>query len=676
LGDNCPLLRRVKLSGLTLVTDVGVSAIVENSPLLLELDLHQCENITDLSVRKVWKHSVLIREIRLSMCTNLTDLAFPAVNTVVNPFPSTDTSTLPPLHITRTFEQLRLLDLTFCARITDDAVEGIVAHAPKIRNLVLAKCSQLTDRSANAICGLGKHLHYLHLGHASRITDAAVKVLAKNCTRIRYIDFANCAKLTDAAVAELSVLPKLRRIGLVRVTNLTDEAVYMLGERHASLERIHLSYCDQISVMAVHYLLLKLHKLTHLSLSGVPAFRQPNIQRYCREAPKEFTTAQRQNFCVFSNKGVWQLRTYLTQYFDNLTEQNGTDDTDYEYEDFFAGHQHENTPDHDGEQMAVDDGAALSYHVIGPHADIGRGSRGMRSESVGQLALQPTPDQAQPSSSSSNGGGRRGDMRLFSTSLDQGSLAYETVRGRSAGRFPIQEPMSPQETDVDGLAPNTPSSAWETPPFDGRSGAFARASGSGGNRQPGAAGPTVFAMRRGSPGPSRWRDFPSAYDNPRAAEHHEGPATLRVTSDPGTAGSDRMSVDKDLDNGAGTRFAAEGGASMEGLPSGAEHARRSSQPPIADAHRPARENRHRMTRANDDNEGSARGRGVRRTLRNGLSAAEQYASSLFLGRPWPEDTGPRARSHPSDTAQRSAPSLRNEQPPSSGEGHTLWFGGR
>lgn len=88
------------------------------------------------------------------------------------------------------------------------------------------------------------------------------------------------------SVFELSALPKLRRVGLVRVNNLTDEAIYALAERHATLERIHLSYCDQITVMAIHFLLQKLHKLTHLSLTGIPAFRDPDLQKYCREAPK------------------------------------------------------------------------------------------------------------------------------------------------------------------------------------------------------------------------------------------------------------------------------------------------------------------------------------------------------------------------------------------------------
>jgi F-box and leucine-rich repeat protein GRR1 len=96
----------------------------------------------------------------------------------------------------------------------------------------------------------------------------------------------DCTLLTDMSVFELATLPKLRRIGLVRVNNLTDEAIYALAERHATLERIHLSYCDQISVMAIHFLLQKLHKLTHLSLTGIPAFRQPELQQFCRDPPR------------------------------------------------------------------------------------------------------------------------------------------------------------------------------------------------------------------------------------------------------------------------------------------------------------------------------------------------------------------------------------------------------
>ncbi|KAL0570094.1 SCF ubiquitin ligase complex subunit [Marasmius crinis-equi] len=358
LASNCPLLRRVKLSGLETLTDKPVSALAKSCPLLLEIDLNSCKLITDVAIRDIWTFSTHMREMKLSHCPELTDAAFPAPlrrdkapqPDTPNPFPASskqESDELPPLRIPRVFDHLRMLDLTACSLVTDDAVEGIISNAPKIRNLVLNKCSLLTDRAVENICRLGRNLHYLHLGHTSKITDKSVRTLARSCTRLRYVDFANCVLLTDMAVFELSALPKLRRVGLVRVSNLTDEAIYALADRHATLERIHLSYCDQISVMAIHFLLQKLHKLTHLSLTGVPAFRQPELQQFCREPPSDFSTVQQSAFCVYSGKGVSQLRAFLTELFDRITEMNGTDDTEYEDEEYDPDVYHEDTPEPD-----------------------------------------------------------------------------------------------------------------------------------------------------------------------------------------------------------------------------------------------------------------------------------------------------------------------------------------
>lgn len=202
LAANCPLLRRVKLSGVEHVTDESVSALARSCPLLLEIDLHNCKNITDISVRDLWTYSVQMREMRLSHCVELTDAAFPAspkrdilppgANPFANPFAAAILQNeLPPLRVSQPFDQLRMLDLTACSHLTDDAIEGIVSVAPKIRNLVLSKCSQLTDAAVESICKLGKGLHYLHLGHAQAITDRSINSLVRSCTRLRYIDLAS-----------------------------------------------------------------------------------------------------------------------------------------------------------------------------------------------------------------------------------------------------------------------------------------------------------------------------------------------------------------------------------------------------------------------------------------------------------------------------------------------------
>ncbi|EAU84387.2 SCF E3 ubiquitin ligase complex F-box protein grrA [Coprinopsis cinerea okayama7 len=714
LAENCPMLRRVKLSGVNLVTDAGVSAIVKKCPLLLEIDLHQCELITDVAVRDIWLYSTHMREMRLSQCTAITDLAFPALNSAVNPFPSNDPNVLPPLHVNRTFEQLRLLDLTACANITDDAVEGIIAHAPKIRNLVLAKCTALTDRSVEAICALGKHLHYLHLGHASRITDASVKTLARSCTRIRYIDFANCIKLTDMSVFELSALPKLRRIGLVRVTNLTDEAVYSLAERHATLERIHLSYCDQISVMAIHFLLLKLHKLTHLSLSGVPAFRNPDLQQFCREAPKDFNTTQRQNFCVFSGKGVSHLRAFLTQLFDTITEQNGTDDTEYEDEDVFPEpFQRAPEPETgDGDEDMV----GPAYHVISPNVNTTRGTRFSRQEAISprsyEVALQQRETQRRAHRTFADG-----FSAMFSAG---GNIGVTTVHGAVSGpldtnritveldppdRLPVVEPVSPVSPPGNSAGiTNTEPSATSASFFQGfQEPVFAPNQGA---RTPElhfaeiGHGRGASAQHVASPGSSRNHGSrSSARDRTPRQPHAAIAAAIHQSAHRGRSSnahrpvSDPGSVSLDM-NGEREGWSQQGngvvlpGPSIRELEASVQSALNPSPSTARNGQRRQTDGSHRerqrglRARAGRDGEeeqhhhhggggSSSRGRSVRRTIRNGLNAAENYASTFLFGRPWTEDGG----SGPGQGSNGNH-SVNQNNAGSSTTHATHWFGGR
>jgi len=133
----------------------------------------------------------------------------------------------------------------------------------------------------------------------------------------------------------LASLPKLRRIGLVKCSNITDDSVYALAQaqrprhdRHgrvrvmtddpdfmvgSSLERVHLSYCTNLTLNSIVVLLNNCQKLTHLSLTGVQAFLRPDLEQFCRDAPPEFTEHQRNVFCVFSGQGVTGLRNHLNR---------------------------------------------------------------------------------------------------------------------------------------------------------------------------------------------------------------------------------------------------------------------------------------------------------------------------------------------------------------------------
>ena len=261
---------------------------------MLEMDLHNCRLVSDRSITDLLAFGKQLRELRVNHCSLITNHAF---------------LELPK---NSTFESLRILDLTNCVQLQDEAIEKIIDSSPRLRNLVLAKCREITDRSVLAITKLGKNLHYIHLGHCGNITDEAVIQLVKLCNRIRYIDLACCARLTDASVQELAKLPKLRRIGLVKCHNISDMSIFALAKAPrrrpvkpvapSLLERVHLSYCLHLTLAAgnlqsialsfltlcqgIHALLNQCPKLTHLSLTGVAAFyMREDLTDFCREAP-------------------------------------------------------------------------------------------------------------------------------------------------------------------------------------------------------------------------------------------------------------------------------------------------------------------------------------------------------------------------------------------------------
>ncbi|KAF9314193.1 SCF ubiquitin ligase complex subunit [Podila horticola] len=294
VAKGCPLLKRIKLNQCILLTDRSILTLTECCPQLIEMDISSCNLLTNIAVQAVFETLPQVRDVNLTLVTNLTHLAFSSIH------PSTNR-----------FEQLRILNFTSCVHLTDDILTRMIPAAPRLRSLALTKCDKITDVGASVIKILGKHLHYLHLGHCAKITDRLMISLAQHCTRIRYLDLACCSKLTDATLFALAQLPKLRRIGLVKCSNITDHGLYALLVTQVlsqTLERVHLSYCVRLSDVAVAALVNQCSKLTHLSLTGVPAFMSSRYQTFCRTPPPEFTAYQRYVFCVFSGRGVRELR--------------------------------------------------------------------------------------------------------------------------------------------------------------------------------------------------------------------------------------------------------------------------------------------------------------------------------------------------------------------------------
>ena len=138
-----------------------------------------------------------------------------------------------------------------------------------------------------------------------------------------------CRQLTDMTIIELAGLKNLRRLSVVRIQKLTDNAIFFLAEHATVLEHLDLSYCDRISLDAVFLLLRKVESLQHLSVTGVPSFRRKGVERFSDPPPsvrflrflvvtliqsvirKNYDEGQRAAFRVYGGDNIRLLRKFL-----------------------------------------------------------------------------------------------------------------------------------------------------------------------------------------------------------------------------------------------------------------------------------------------------------------------------------------------------------------------------
>ncbi|CAL1700188.1 unnamed protein product [Somion occarium] len=352
LASQATALESIKLNNVPSITDPSISALTLSLAHLSVLELCNSPFLTASSARDIWTFARKLKKLRLARCSQLTDKGFPSVSSShgevdtgirsakaakaktnvfqediipnssssdyfhlseVHPRPTSWLDILPPLslpphHILR---DLRHLDLSYCYKLTDNAIAGAVAHAPKIQYLNLTGCVEMTDKSLESISKLGQSLDVVSLGHVESVTDKGVVTFARACPRLKSIDLSFCSNLTDMSVLEIGTLTHLRRLSLVGLHALTDNALLFLAEHTPTLMRLHVSQCNQLSLEAVHTLISRLTNLEHLSASGLPSLRRLGVKRFSESAPSGYDRRLQGPYRVFIGGKILELRLFL-----------------------------------------------------------------------------------------------------------------------------------------------------------------------------------------------------------------------------------------------------------------------------------------------------------------------------------------------------------------------------
>lgn len=151
--------------------------------------------------------------------------------------------------------------------MTDAAVAGTVAHAPRLQHVHSAGCSLLTNAAVAHLGLLGLHLETATLRRSltrqswASCTHVQSSLLLRCLVSTKH-QFANqsprtecsrwpccivCYLLTDLSILELAPLPNIRRLSISSLPLVIDVSLLFLAEHGPNLVHLQLSHCQDVA---------------------------------------------------------------------------------------------------------------------------------------------------------------------------------------------------------------------------------------------------------------------------------------------------------------------------------------------------------------------------------------------------------------------------------------------
>ncbi|XP_031552869.1 F-box/LRR-repeat protein 20-like [Actinia tenebrosa] len=140
LAKYCPRLRKLDLTGRTLVTNRGIQTIARKCKLLEHIVLDKCYKISDKGITS------------LRQCPMLT-----------------------------------ILSIAYCVRVTDEGLSTVAKTCRRLKNLNIAGCTKVTDKGIKA---LGKHcklLDKINLKHTTDVSIDAIESLVRGAPMLSHV---------------------------------------------------------------------------------------------------------------------------------------------------------------------------------------------------------------------------------------------------------------------------------------------------------------------------------------------------------------------------------------------------------------------------------------------------------------------------------------------------------
>ncbi|KAH7048012.1 hypothetical protein BKA57DRAFT_394232, partial [Linnemannia elongata] len=253
IAEHCPNVERLDLTGCRSVSSKSIADVCMNMPLLLHLELAGLQSVNNYTLQAMAVYCRSLQVLNLAWCKQISGFGLS--------------------NLTRSCQDLRKLNVSGCSGLEDRWMPVMGMNLPRLREICLNGCGSLTDRGLiGLLSGLSARLDYLGLSHCRLLTTEALRAIGHYCNRhLRRLELSGCESLGDEGLIILAQnCTRLRLLDLEDVNLLTDASLRAFGMYLPKLERLSLSYCENVTDQGIIRIAASLccKRLVHLELDN------------------------------------------------------------------------------------------------------------------------------------------------------------------------------------------------------------------------------------------------------------------------------------------------------------------------------------------------------------------------------------------------------------------------
>ena len=161
-----------------------------------KINLSFCVNISDRGLKHIAEMPELT-ELNLRSCDNISDRG-------IGHLSGSETGRA---------SKLKLLDVSFCDKITDQALRYISEGITKLTSLSLSACP-ISDAGLQHIAKALLNLETLNIGQCRQVTDQGVLAITNSLKLLTAIDLYGCVNISTVGLERIMKLPRLKTLNL------------------------------------------------------------------------------------------------------------------------------------------------------------------------------------------------------------------------------------------------------------------------------------------------------------------------------------------------------------------------------------------------------------------------------------------------------------------------------